>query len=699
MREWLRGIREWFKARIRVTEQAQSAATQTETPSTGLSKSGPIGWLSQLGEALGATRNAALNWLVSVASIVIAIAFVGEIFNTAPIIHPVGLPDALTKLGYTQEGMAAAVRAETRRLRDIVANGGGRTARHTPTLRSGDVQLDLQVPGAPVSLRTIVRWVHAQLGLPESRIVSEVHCKRVVTGLHTSSAGNNAKRPDGECDALDLSVDVVIFDAEGQGTIHRETLEAVPADKIASRMARVIAHYFTPAVLGDVLLQEANEAVLRCQPGVFDAAHRAFEHAIRLGERPRRLAERWTDTRGDELWEQGQLGVVSVMQSRADSLRTPGALQDADGIASEVIAKRPHSAMALVAKANTLFRLARGSEALAMFDKAQGLEPRNSEVYASRAYVLYFLADFKGAVENNEHALRESPGLPVLYANLGYSLLKRDKLDEAIIAFKAATRRDPEHGEWAGLGEAMRRQKKHDQAIEMLGRAIKERPCDVGAVISMARANLEANRPKAALVYAEQLKAEHGGSFAEIYQIKAKALEVLGRNNESTANYERAIRLLNSGSAFDVTDVAGSIYEEYATKLRGKDVKKAEAVLREGIKANNGNKPLLGRLQNDVAIALADQGRDADAEVELLKALEFDKDSARVYANLAFVRERLHHDNDALDAARRAIELDPKEGVAWCSKGKVLKRRNQREEAQAAVKKAVELGWECSPDS
>ena len=347
--------------------------------------------------------------------------------------------------------------------------------------------------------------------------------------------------------------------------------------------------------------------------------------------------------------------------------------------------------------ANTLFRLGRGGEALAMFDKAQVLEPRNSEVYASRAYVLYFLADFKGAVENNEHALRENPGLAVLYANLGYSLLKRDRLDEAIVAFNEATRRDPGHGEWAGLGEAMRRKEKHEQAIEMLDRAIKERPCDVGAVISMARANLGANHPKAALAYVEQLKA--AGNFAEVYHIKAKALEALGRNNESAASYERAIKLLNTGFAFDLTDVAGSIYEEYATKLRHRDVRKAEAVLREGIKANSGNRPLLGRLQNNVAIALSDQCRDAEAEAELLKALEFDKDSARVYANLAFVRGRLHHDEDALDSARKAIELNPKEAVAWCVQGGVLKRRNQHEQAQTALRKGVELGGDCSPNS
>jgi len=307
MREWLRGIREWFKARSRVTEQAQSAATQTDIPPTGATKSGPIAWLRQVGEALSATRNAAFTWLVSIASIVIVVAFVGETFNTAPIIHPVGLPDALRKLGYTQEGMGAAVRAETHRLHRIVASGGGRTAGRTPTLRSGEMQLDLQVPGAPMSLRAIVRWVHAQLGLPESGIVSEVHCKRAVAGPHTSIAGKNAKQPDSECDPFDLSVDIVIFDAGGRGTMHREALEAVPVDKIASKMARVIAHYFTPAVLGDVLLQEANEAVLRCQPGVFDEAHRAFEHAISLGERHRRLAERLAEGRGGELWEQGKL--------------------------------------------------------------------------------------------------------------------------------------------------------------------------------------------------------------------------------------------------------------------------------------------------------------------------------------------------------------------------------------------------------
>jgi len=495
--------------------------------------------------------------------------------------------------------------------------------------------------------------------------------------------------------------------------MQRIVIESERLDRIAKRVAQVVAFHFTPALLGNAVLKNANDSLHQCRAPNFNEAKRAFGRAVAQGERVLGFMERVTKSREDDLWEQGKLGLVSVLFSEADEAgadvqRVPKLRSEAKAIADEIVGKRPRSALARVALANSLLWLNQFDEALAALDVAQQYEPNNVEVLANRANFYFYRESYEEAVEHNRRALERGAQLPVLYENLGYALLRAKRADEAVHAFEEAARRDPERRDWAGLGEALRQRGTLREAMNILERAISERPCDAAAYLAMARASLDAETPENTLKYLDRLRKAQGNrnlGWAELYQVEAKALVELKRNKEANTSYEKASDLLSTGLAFDTADLAASIYQEHSDMIYSSDMpklqrlEKAIRIVRKGIAANQDRKdrkPLLALLQNNLGIALSDQGKDAEGELELLKALQFDPDYVTAHSNLAYVRERLKRDDEALSSANRTLELDAESGVAWCVKAKILKRRNQTKESGDAARRATDLsGTAC----
>ena len=85
------------------------------------------------------------------------------------------------------------------------------------------------------------------------------------------------------------------------------------------------------------------------------------------------------------------------------------------------------------------------------------------------------------------------------------------------------------------------------------------------------------------------------------------------------------------------------------------------------------------------------RGEDREAQQLLAQAAVLSADDARIWAELAAVRLSLRQAPAALDAARRAIRLDPDLPAGWRACGLALVRSQQMAEAQAAIAKALEL--------
>ena len=93
----------------------------------------------------------------------------------------------------------------------------------------------------------------------------------------------------------------------------------------------------------------------------------------------------------------------------------------------------------------------------------------------------------------------------------------------------------------------------------------------------------------------------------------------------------------------------------------------------------------------DAGLALAAQGKYAEAIVEYNKALEKDPDQAYIQANLADALSKLDRNDEALAAYQKAISLKPDDAAMYTNMGVLLGKMGKAEESQAMFKKAAEL--------
>lgn len=96
-----------------------------------------------------------------------------------------------------------------------------------------------------------------------------------------------------------------------------------------------------------------------------------------------------------------------------------------------------------------------------------------------------------------------------------------------------------------------------------------------------------------------------------------------------------------------------------------------------------------------VLCALA--GRNAEAEKAYRKAVEVDPKDALAWSNLGSVLGAAGRKAEAEDAWRRAVEADPKHAVAWTNLGNLFSEMGRSEEAEKAHRKAVRLDPKLAP--
>ena len=93
----------------------------------------------------------------------------------------------------------------------------------------------------------------------------------------------------------------------------------------------------------------------------------------------------------------------------------------------------------------------------------------------------------------------------------------------------------------------------------------------------------------------------------------------------------------------------------------------------------------------DAGLALAQQGKYAEAVVEYNKALEKDPDQAYIQANLADALAKMDKNQEALAAYQKAITLKPDDPAMYTNMGVLLGKLGKTEESQAMFKKAAEI--------
>ena len=205
-----------------------------------------------------------------------------------------------------------------------------------------------------------------------------------------------------------------------------------------------------------------------------------------------------------------------------------GQAAEATLITSNVFERHPQSVDAAHLLALCQKRLGNFDAAIAAFEAAQRLDPKNAAIAGNLANLLSQIGDRKNSVDTYLRALELNPNSPELLLNLGLTLIDEGKFEQAIDALTAAIKKNNSIAAlWHALGVALRMNGDLEQASAALERAVKLDPKNGKAwtalgVIARLRGN-----PELALQCYEQAR-RTGFDAAELLDAEASAHFDLG---------------------------------------------------------------------------------------------------------------------------------------------------------------------------
>jgi len=158
-----------------------------------------------------------------------------------------------------------------------------------------------------------------------------------------------------------------------------------------------------------------------------------------------------------------------------------------------------------------------------------------------------------------------------------------------------------------------------------------------------------------------------------------------GMANERTGNYPAAVKAYERGLAVEPENVELLNSLGFALFQQGKS-KEAVVALEKAIAID----PKHAKAHNNLALAAIDSGELEVAEAHYRESLAI-KAQPAIYNDLGFVLERQGLTDEAVEAYRKALELDPKSATAHYNLGSSLARQGKYAEAESHLRIALKL--------
>ena len=387
---------------------------------------------AHLSEIVSAVRSMAVD-AVLLGLIVGAVSItVSELRKDSVVIEPIGLPESLSSMGYSEDVAAL-------RLWDAVVqiNAAAPTAKERVTLLPASQRMDFEAADSGISLQTLVRILRPLLGIDEIRIAGEFICTA----------------PD--CPQESLALRLRVFHSNGMKMISLPPVGAAAGE-------RGMDGYFRSAALE--LLHELDPYVVAFYLFQTDKAA-AERDALRLvgGDSPQRK------------WAMNLLGFIAA--DRGDHEAAIGWYKRA------VEADTDESfAIAYSNWGNSLLAMGDPDGAIEKHARAAEIDPHYSTAYVNWANALMAKGDMDGALQKNAYAAEVDPGSAFAANMWGNTLYARGDLEEAVQKYRRATELDPSSAlAYFNWGIALADQGDLDGAIDKYARAVEIDPGDAGA--------------------------------------------------------------------------------------------------------------------------------------------------------------------------------------------------------------------------
>jgi tetratricopeptide (TPR) repeat protein/serine/threonine protein kinase len=289
--------------------------------------------------------------------------------------------------------------------------------------------------------------------------------------------------------------------------------------------------------------------------------------------------------------------------------------------------------------------------AILEFETKVRLEPGDAAGHFNLANALHGKGRLDDAIAEYREALRLRPGLASAHNNLGLAYQDKGQLENAISEYKEATHLDPKNADpHQNLGALLcDRKRDYDGAIAEFHKAIALNPDSAGAHFCLGIALTFKGDPRGA-VRACQKAIQLKPDYAEAHDQLGGALFEQGDFQGAEAGFRAAIRLQPTHALHHVH--------------RG--------------------------------MALGGLGRFVEADAEYRTALHLQPSDAKVHNEAAWFLAscpdaKVRDPKRAVELAKKAVALAPKEGTYWNTLGVAHYRAGEWQPAVGALKRSMNL--------
>jgi tetratricopeptide (TPR) repeat protein/serine/threonine protein kinase len=406
----------------------------------------------------------------------------------------------------------------------------------------------------------------------------------------------------------------------------------------------------------------------------------------------------------------------------------------------------PKGALAL---GNACLNLGQYDKAVAHFSRAIELDRKNANAWYNRGFAYSNLAQWDKAVADYSRAIEFDPKLALAWGNRGVAYGSLGQYDKAVADFSQVIELSPKDAKtWCNRGNAYFNLGQLDKAVADYSRAIELGLKDAKTWCSRGNAYLKLGQDdKAVADFSRAIELDpklapawtgRGAAYSNLGQWDkaaadhSKAIELdpklalawgdanlnLGQYDKAVADYSRAIELDPTfapawggrGSAYSnlgqwdkaVADFSKAIEldPKYTLAWHGRGVAyfnlgqydKAVADFSRAIELD----PKLAPAWTNRGKAYGHLGQWDKAVADCSRAVELSPKDASVHNDLAWLRAtcpdvKLRDSEQAVQLARRAVELAPEVGASWNTLGVAQYRAGDWKAAVVALEKSMAL--------
>ena len=379
---------------------------------------------------------------------------------------------------------------------------------------------------------------------------------------------------------------------------------------------------------------------------------------------------------------------------------------------------KKESVLFQLAAANVALRKSDPGRAQELVAHAISLDPKSAKAHLSMAIVHLFQKDPKGATAEFKTAADLAPPRSSMKMSYAEFEVQTGEVDKAVAYLKELTSQTPDFfPAWALLSRIAFTQKKYDEALALLENVLSRDSDNPDARLLQAKNWLAKQENKKAIDGLERLSHSYPSSPAIKFELaraylqdnkSAQATAALTAAIVANPNYPDAVLLLaqinirNGQAATAVSALEGLLQKQ-------PELKQAQALLADAYRevGRLDDAATLIRQQIEKTPAQAEpylllgliqrqQKKNEEARRSFEKVLELAPGNIEALNQLVELNLVAGDFDNALRMVQRQKEKKPGDATPYLLEGKVRTAKKEWAEAEAALKKAIELGPELA---